>query len=179
MTDKEFDEFIVDRRKSGLVLGLDSMKHLLKKLGNPESKLKFVHVAGTNGKGSISSFIANILADGGYKTGKYTSPEVVTYREKIQINGKNITKKAMYEGMEIIREIVKDTPDNIKPTLFEVETALAFWYFEKNKCDIAIIETGMGGIEDATNVITNTIVAVFATISYDHMAILGNTLEEI
>ena len=179
VTDKEFDEFIEERGKGGIVLGLDNIRILLEKMGNPQDKLRFVHVAGTNGKGSIVSYIAQILKCAGYKTGKYTSPAVVEYREKIQINEKNISKKMLYEGMELIKSIVDKMQENEKPTVFEIETALAFWYFEKSKCDIVVVETGMGGRDDATNVIKNTLVSVFARISYDHMAILGDTLSEI
>ena len=177
MTDKELDQFIEENGKRGSIMGLQPIKALLEKMGNPEKKLKFIHIAGTNGKGSILAYTSNILTKAGYKTGRYLSPVISEYREKIQINGKFITKKGLKEGFSLIRDIVENMQD--KPTLFEMETALAFWYFEKNACDIVVLETGLGGALDATNVIEAPLVAAFASISMDHMAYLGDSLDKI
>lgn len=177
MTSKEFDEYIESISVRGSILGLDNEKKLLARLGNPEKKLKFVHIAGTNGKGSILAFTSSIIKAAGYKVGRYISPVICEYREKIQVNEKPISKAKLLEGMELMKSIT-DTMD-VKPTIFEVETALAFWYFEKMNCDIVVLETGLGGRDDATNVIENTLVSAFASISMDHMAILGKTIEAI
>lgn len=177
MTNKELDDYIESLSQKGSVLGLDTEKELLSLMGNPEKNLKFVHIAGTNGKGSTLAFISTILKCANYKVGRYISPVICEYREKIQVNGKMITQKALLEGMEYIKSFTDQM--EIKPTIFEVETALSFWYFEKMKCDIVVLETGLGGRDDATNVIQNTVVCALTSISRDHMAILGNTLEEI
>lgn len=181
MTDKEFDLYIDKINVRGIVPGLTSIQGLLERMGRPDKKLKYVHIAGTNGKGSLSSYTANILKAAGYKTGLYTSPCICDYREKIQVNNKMITKKALYEGMEYIKGITDaiESEGIPCPTLFEVETALAFWYFEKMNCDIVVLECGLGGEEDATNIIDAPLVAGFASISMDHMKILGDTVEKI
>lgn len=177
MTEKECNEYIESLNVKGSILGLERMAELLKRLGNPEEKLKFIHIAGTNGKGSILAFTSTILKNAGYRVGRYISPVICDYREKIQINGRMITKKALYEGMSVLKAVTDEMDD--KPTIFEVETALAFWYFAANNCDIVTLETGLGGRDDATNVIKNTLVCAFASISLDHMAILGKTVTEI
>jgi len=174
-------EYIESTKAYGIVPGLDSIKELCKRLGNPQDKLKFVHIAGTNGKGSTLSFLSNILRCAGYRVGRYSSPSVFDYRERIQIGRRSITKTALCEGMELIKGICAEmtTAGLHHPTPFEIETALAFWYFEKMECDIVVLETGMGGLEDATNLITTTQVAVLASISMDHMQYLGKSLEQI
>lgn len=177
MTSKELEDYIDSLSKKGSVLGLNRMQELLQKMNNPEKQLRFVHIAGTNGKGSVLAFTSTILKEAGYKVGRYISPVIKEYREKIQINGRPITNKALLEGMEYIKSITDSMEE--APTIFEVETVLAFWYFAKNDCDIVVLETGLGGQDDATNVIENALVCAFASISMDHMAILGNTLEEI
>lgn len=181
MTKKQLDDFIEQLNERGICLGLDSIGVLLDKLGNPQKDIDFVHIAGTNGKGSILAYVSTVLKEAGYKVGRYISPVIVDYREKIQVNEKYITKKALYEGMELISDILhsKDYEDKQWPTLFEVETALAFWYFKQCKCDIVVLETGLGGAEDATNIIDHSLVDVFASISRDHMRLLGNTVEDI
>lgn len=165
----------------GIVPGLDSIRELCRRLGNLQDQLKFVHIAGTNGKGSTLAYISNILQAAGYRVGKYISPVIIDYCEKIQIGKQKITHKDLCDGLEIIREhceaMVQDGFHH--PTPFEIETALAFWYFRKKQCDIVVLETGMGGREDATNLITTTQVAVLASIGMDHMKFLGNSLEEI
>ncbi|MCR5209819.1 MAG: bifunctional folylpolyglutamate synthase/dihydrofolate synthase [Lachnospiraceae bacterium] len=181
MTEKEAELFIEETAKLGSVMGLDTMRELLKRIGNPEKDLKTVHIAGTNGKGSVLAYVSAILKAAGYKTGRYFSPSLGKEFEKIQINGKAITSKTVSEGLEIIKQASEEMKEDglPVPTLFEVETALAFWYFSREKCDIAVIECGLGGETDATNVIPAPLVCVFAHIDEDHKAILGNTIEEI
>lgn len=181
MTEKEFNEYIEYIGKTGIVLGLGPITQLLEKMGNPQDDLKFVHIAGTNGKGSILAFTSSILKSAGYRVGRYLSPVITQYREKIQVNEKMISKNDLFMGMEYIKGILDEMEKeggNL-PTLFEVETALAFWYFKKKGCDIVVLECGMGGATDATNVIKNTLVCAFASISFDHKSILGNTLSSI
>lgn len=174
-------DYIESIQSYGIVPGLDSIIELCRLIGNPQERLKFVHIAGTNGKGSALAYISAILKAAGYRVGRYISPTIFEYRERIQVNGRNITKDALCEGVELIKEacdkmIEKGMPH---PTPFEVETALGFWYFEKQGCDIVVLETGMGGLSDATNLIQNTEVAVLASISMDHMKFLGDSLEAI
>ena len=168
------------RLRFGSVLGLERISMLLEKLGNPQKKLKFVHVAGTNGKGTTCTYISTILCESGYKTGLYTSPYVVDFRERFQINGEMITEEELIQQVEKvapIADLVSVDGENI--TEFEFITALALnWYAEKN-CDIVVLEVGLGGRFDATNVIDCPLSAVIAAISLDHTAILGDTTEEI
>ena len=165
----------------GSILGLSVMEELLDRLGHPERDLKVIHVAGTNGKGSISSFIAGALMANGYKVGRYISPSVLDYREKIQVNGTYIPKTKVAEYLSSLFEIGKEmAADGFHhPTAFELETAMAFLYLRDKKVDFAIIEVGMGGKDDATNVIPTPLLAVIASISLDHVGLIGNTLEEI
>ena len=181
MTYKEARVYLDEMSKYGSVLGLDTIRGLLRELGNPQDDLKFIHIAGTNGKGSVLAYTSMILSKAGYKTGRYVSPTVISYLEKIQIDGKWISESEFAEIMEEIKEAIdrlvcKGEP---VPTVFEVETAMAFLYFKKQKCDLVVLETGLGGETDATNVIKNTVCAVFATISVDHLGVIGDTLEEI
>lgn len=181
MNEKETMEYIEELKQYGSVPGLDNIRNLCAKAGNPQEELRFIHIAGTNGKGSVLAFVSEILKCAGYRVGRYLSPSVMDYREKIQVNGRMITKKALAEGMTLLRgyceELVREGKNH--PTVFEVETALAFWYFQQQKCDIVVLETGLGGELDATNIVTDTLVSVFTPISMDHMGILGRTLPEI
>ncbi len=174
-------EYIVECNKLGSRPGLDSIRELCKRLGNPQDDLKFIHVAGTNGKGSILAYISTTLSLAGLKVGRYISPTIVDYRERFQINGKMISKAKCGEYIEVVKEacdeMVKDSLPH--PTAFEMETALAFLYFKDNNCDIVLLETGMGGRLDATNIVKTTVMEVFAHIDYDHMQFLGETLKEI
>ncbi len=154
---------------------LDRMNKLMDLLGNPQQSFPSVHVAGTKGKGSTSSFIASAVQAAGYKVGLYTSPHLVEFQERITINGQWISKEdlvALTDELRPLTEVVKDT------TTFELTTALAFLYFKQQKVDLAVLEVGLGGRLDATNVV-DPIVSVITPISYDHMAVLGNTLTEI
>lgn len=181
MNYQEAMEYMEKVGSYGIVPGLDSIKELCRRLGNPQDDLKFVHIAGTNGKGSTLAYISNILQAAGYRVGKYISPVIIEYCEKIQIGKQKISHKDLCEGLEIIRKHCDDMVEEgfHHPTPFEIETALAFRYFKEKKCDIVVLETGMGGREDATNLITTTQVAVLASIGMDHMKFLGNSLEEI
>lgn len=165
----------------GSVPGLASITRLCEKLDNPQDALRFVHIAGTNGKGSLLCFTSTILQKAGYRTGRFLSPELFEYREKIQVNGRMISKKALCTYMTKIKKLCDQLTEEgwPHPTLFEIETALAFCYFKEKKCDMVVLETGMGGELDATNIIKNTLVAAFTSISHDHMAFLGDTLKEI
>ncbi|MEE1085564.1 MAG: folylpolyglutamate synthase/dihydrofolate synthase family protein [Schaedlerella sp.] len=181
MTYKEARVYLDNVSKYGSVLGLDTIRNLLNELGNPQDELKFIHIAGTNGKGSTLSFISTILSEAGYKTGKYSSPAVMSYLEMIQVNGEWISEEDFAELVEKVKRAIArmETKGQNSPTIFEVETAIAFLYFNKKQCDYVVLETGLGGDEDATNVVGNTKAAVFAPISKDHMGILGDTVEEI
>ena len=143
-------------------------------IGNPQEKYKTIHVAGTNGKGSTSHMLAAILQEAGYKTGLYTSPHIKDFRERIRVNGEKISEKFVVNFTERNIAIAKE----IEPSFFEMTVAMAFEYFEEKKVDFAVIETGLGGLLDSTNIIT-PILSVITNIGYDHQNILGNTLEEI
>lgn len=165
----------------GSVLGLESIKALLDVLGNPQEQVKVIHVAGTNGKGSTIAFMASVLKEAGYKVGKYTSPVVFEYLEKYQIDNENISEEKFAKLVAKVKEkleILNDTK-GIWPTIFEVETAMAFEYFKDEGCDIVLLETGMGGDMDATNVCSKVLASVLVSISLDHTGFLGDTIEEI
>lgn len=181
MTETELYKYIEELSQRGSVLGLTPVKELAKRMGEPEKDLKILHLAGTNGKGSILAYVSTILQTCGYRVGRYISPVLTEYREKIQVNEKFITKKALCEGMEEIKSCIESMEQEglPLPTIFEVETVLAFWYFKKKHCDFVVLETGLGGEEDATNYISSSLMSIFASISMDHMGILGNTLSEI
>lgn len=153
---------------------LDNTIAICKLLGNPENKFKAIHVAGTNGKGSTSHMLASVLQSAGYKTGLYTSPHLKDFRERIKINGEMIPQQYV---VDFVAKYKNDF-EQIKPSFFEMTVGLAFDYFVKEQVDIAIIEVGLGGRLDSTNVITPEL-SVITNISFDHMALLGNTLEKI
>ena len=172
---------IEELKKRGSVPGLDALEGLLEELGHPENNLKIVHIAGTNGKGSIFAYLSSILIAAGFKVGRYISPTISCYEERFQINGKYITKDKLARLYNIVEEAMKreEEKTGLKPTLFEVETAISFLYFKEEEVDYALIEVGMGGRMDATNVIRHPELTVISSISYDHQAFLGDTLEEI
>lgn len=181
-------DYIKITEQYGSVLGLKSMKELLNRLSNPQNELKFVHIAGTNGKGSVSSYVATILAAAGYKVGRYISPVIFTYCERIQICEKHRSIYGSYieeDKVAYYMEKVKEAAECMvlegypHPTVFEIETALSFLYFLDKKCHVVVLEAGLGGRLDATNVTTTTICSVLTSISMDHMDMLGNTLEDI
>ena len=181
MSYQETMEYVDRLQVYGSVPGLTNIRNLCEKLGDPQKDLKFVHIAGTNGKGSVLCLVSEVLKEAGYVTGRYVSPTIFDYRERIQINGRMITKKDLCTYMTKLKEICAQLTAEGKPhpTPFEIETALAFLYFKEKNCDIVVLETGMGGKLDATNIIENTLVSVFVSISLDHMKFLGNTLTEI
>ncbi len=162
-------------------LGLDSISYLCEKLNNPQDKLRFIHIAGTNGKGSTGAYIASILKEAGYRVGHFSSPAVFSREEIIKVNNRNISKKDYDEGMAMIDGLCKEIQDegHPVPTEFERQTALCFWYYVNRKCDIVVLECGMGGRTDATNIVSNTLVSVFTAISLDHTDYLGKTISEI
>ena len=157
--------------------GLSRTEELLAKLGNPERDMKFIHVAGTNGKGSTCSMLDSVLREAGYKVGLYTSPYIVRFNERMQINGEPISDSELAELVEIIKPIAEGMED--KPTEFEIITALAFLYFKRNACDVVVLEVGMGGRLDSTNVIESPLVSVITGIALDHTGVLGTTVKEI
>ncbi len=159
---------------------LDAMRFFMDKLNHPEKELKFIHIAGTNGKGAVTEMISNILLNSGYKIGKFMSPHLIRYNERIQINNKEITNKEMEEIIIKLDPLVKEYNSKGKGnvTLFELETTMAILYFANKKCDIVVLEVGLGGLYDCTNIVY-PIVSIITSIGYDHMKFLGNTLEEI
>lgn len=159
---------------------LDAIKYFMEQLEHPEKKLKIVHVAGTNGKGSVCEMLSTVLEKEGYKVGLFMSPHIVKFNERIRINHKEILDEELEELTKIMEPIVTkyNQTHEVHVTLFEIETAMALLYFVKNGCDIVVLETGLGGLVDCTNIV-NPILSIITSIGYDHMDILGNTLEEI
>lgn len=189
MTYKEAVEFVAKADDNAGEMGLEAIEILLKELGNPEEELTVIHVGGTNGKGSVSAYIAFILAAAGYKVGRYISPTIRQYRERIQcLEWKEEKPDISYiseqsfvtetEKLNIAYEKIKQTHNSL-PSAFELETALSFLYFKDCHCDVVMLEVGMGGKRDATNIIPNSACTVFTSISMDHMNVLGNSLSEI
>lgn len=174
---EEATRILTSREKFYICLGLDRIAKVLNLMGNPQEKLRIIHIAGTNGKGSVSKMLSEILSYSGYKTGLYTSPHIIDYTERIQINGIPVSKD---DFSELIPDICRLAENNdIYLTEFEVLTAAMFKYFEQQKTDICVIETGLGGRLDATNIISSNILSVITSISLDHTDRLGNTIEEI
>ena len=157
--------------------GLERIEKLCASLGNPEKKLKFVHVAGTNGKGSFCSMLDSVLRSAGYKVGLYTSPYIKLFNERMRVNGENISNETLARITERVRPVADSMED--KPTEFELITAIAFLYFAEENCDVVVLEAGMGGRLDSTNVIDTSILSVITGISLDHTAFLGDTVEKI
>ena len=157
--------------------GLERIGELCERLGHPQKKLKFIHVAGTNGKGSTSAMLDSILRESGYKVGLYTSPYIRVFNERMRINGENIADAELAELTEYIKPIADQMTDS--PTEFELITALAFEYFARNNCDIVVLEAGMGGRLDSTNIIDTSVLSIITGIALDHTAFLGDTVEKI
>ena len=166
------------RSQKGIVLGLDTMRHLMAKLNNPQDKVKFIQVAGTNGKGSTAAYLTSILLEAGIKVGRYTSPAVFSSTEQYFACGSCISESEYAKGVTAVAEAAASL-DGETPTAFEQETALAFWYFAKKGCELAILEAGLGGDMDATNIVTTTVCSIITSISIDHCRILGNKISEI
>lgn len=159
---------------------LKAMEYFMEELGHPEKKLKIIHIAGTNGKGSTTEMLANILTKNGYKVGKYISPHLIKYNERISVNGQDITDKEMENIIEKLKDKIEkyNKMSSTKVTLFELLTTMALYYFKEKDCDFVVLETGLGGLYDCTNIVW-PLVSIITSISYDHMAILGQTLREI
>ena len=174
-------EYIEECGKSGIVPGLDSIRELLRRLGNPQDKLRFIHIAGTNGKGSTLATLSSILRESRIKVGMYISPTICDYLERFRIGGRNLGRKAFCKYLEAVKETADSmTAEGLPaPTAFEVETALAFLAFLDKKADLVLLECGMGGLLDATNVIDSALISVFAHIDMDHEAFLGPDLKSI
>ncbi len=180
MNVNEAIDYIHSLSKFGKKSGLDNIRILLDKMGNPQNDLKFVHIAGTNGKGSIARFISEALINAGLKVGLYTSPYIEVFNERIQINNENIPDDDLVEMVELIKEKVDDINEqDYYPIEFEVITAIGMEYFKRQKCDIVILETGLGGRLDCTNIIDKPLVCVIGAIGYDHTQFLGEKLDEI
>ena len=161
----------------GSIPGLSRTQNLLDLMGNPQNDLKYVHIAGTNGKGSTASMTANILQKAGYRVGLYTSPYIYRFNERMQVNGEPISDKELVDITAWVRPLAQSMEES--PTEFELVSCIAFEYFKRNACDIVVLEVGMGGALDSTNVIAAPEVAVITNIGLDHTEVLGNTVEEI
>ncbi|MBR1779511.1 MAG: bifunctional folylpolyglutamate synthase/dihydrofolate synthase [Clostridia bacterium] len=180
MTYEEVKERILSRQKLGIKAGLERIVKLLSLLNNPQNELKFIHVAGTNGKGSVCYMLSSILTKSHYRTGLFISPAVVSFRERMQIDGKMIAKDELISLYEEIKPYVDLLDLQGEPlTVFELLCAMAFLWFRQKKCHVVVLETGLGGRLDATNVIARPLASVITSVSFDHMDILGNTIAQI
>lgn len=178
---KEALRYIEQLNSKGISLGLGRIEELLGLLGNPQEGLRYIHVAGTNGKGSVCAFLDCVLRLAGLRVGRYISPTLYEYRERIQVNGEYISETALANLLTKIQQAcVRMTEAGLGcPTVFEVETALAFLYFQEQHCDYVLLEVGMGGRLDSTNVIQQPVLSIITTISFDHTRMLGTTLAAI
>ena len=177
MNVNEAIEYIHSVYWKGSIYGLSRIQALLEKLGNPQDSLKYVHIAGTNGKGSTAAMTASILRKAGYRTGLYTSPYIYCFNERMQVDGEQISDEDLVAITEYVKPFVEEMSE--KPTEFELVCAIAFEYFKRKQCDIVVLEVGLGGEFDATNIIKVPEVAVVTNIGLDHTDVLGNTVEEI
>lgn len=176
MNFNECMEFVNSYSKSGKpVTDLSRAENLMRLVGNPQNRLDFIHVAGTNGKGSTVEYISNALIYSGYRVGQFTSPFVLHYTDRIRINGREIDEKSFCEICEFIKDRIDDQPYS----QFEITMAIAMWWFDMEFCDIVLLEAGIGGLLDCTNIIEPPILSVITSISLDHTAILGDTVEKI
>ena len=176
-TYKDALNLLTSQGKFRIKLGLERISKILNLLGNPQKKLKCVHVAGTNGKGSVCAMLSTILTEAGYKTGLFTSPHIFKYTERIKIDGNEISDDIFAEKIFKIQDLAKQ--NEIDLTEFEILTAVMFEYFVENGVDITVIEVGLGGRYDSTNVIENPICSIITTIDFDHTERLGDTIEKI
>lgn len=177
MTAVDAIKFIHENAFQGSKPGLSRTQELLSKMGSPQNNLQFVHVAGTNGKGSVSAMISNILRVGGYKTGLYTSPFIMDFSERMQVNGFPISGDELADITAFCAPLAVLMKD--KPTEFELTTAIAMEFFKRNSCDVVVLETGMGGRLDSTNIIDSPLCSVITNIGLDHTRELGDTVEKI
>ena len=184
---KQAVDYIKNIERAGSDYGIERMRELLTLLSDPDDNLKFVHVAGTNGKGSVTAYLTSVLKEAGYKVGTYNSPSVFCYNERWLIDGKPLEDKDVAHYLTIVRETIENEQnlraafglDKFQPTAFEIETAVAFLAFYEKECDVCVLETGLGGRWDATNVIRKKELAIITPIGLDHCQILGNTLGQI
>lgn len=184
---QEAIDYIKNIERSGSDYGIERMRELLDLLGAPDRHLKFVHIAGTNGKGSVSAYLTSILKEAGYKVGTYNSPSVFCYNERWLINGNPLSNEDVAKYLTVVKECIQSEQilrqafdiGEFKPTAFEQETAVAMLAFFDKECDICVLETGLGGRWDATNAIDDKVLSIVTPIGLDHCALLGNTLGEI
>lgn len=167
--------------KKGTVLGLEPIRILCDLLGNPQDKINVIHITGTNGKGSILAYLESMFIEGGYKVGKYSSPTLFSYLERFKMNKEDMKEEEFAESFTKVFRCLEQMKKNDAPmpTAFEVETAIAFDYFYEKKVDVVLLETGMGGTLDATNIVKRPVCTVIASVSMDHMAFLGDTIKKI
>lgn len=178
-TQEDAVQWLAGFEKYGWVFGLDRISTLMERLGNPQKELKVVHVAGTNGKGSVCKFISSILQQAGYTVGLYMSPHVERFAERIVVNGTEISDDELVALVDRVRPLVEDMKkENNTPTFFEIVTALAFVYFQQCRVDFSVVEVGLGGRLDATNIVT-PLVSIITNISLEHTDILGDSIEKI
>lgn len=181
MTYSETIDYLLGIRLFGQSLGLETMRRLLRMMGDPQDSLRFIHIAGTNGKGSVAAMTQAVLSEAGYQIGLYTSPHLVSFRERFQINGQMIPEADVVRLVEQIKPLLEPVaahPECRQATFFEIVTAMALQYFHEQKVDVVVWETGLGGRLDATNVVT-PLVSVITNIAFDHMQYLGETLPQI
>lgn len=174
-------QFIGGTKKFGAKAGLEKPRRLMELLGNPQDSLRFVHIAGTNGKGSTAAFLSEILVRSGYKTGLFTSPFLYEFNERMRINGENISDEALCRVIDRVKRAADqmEADGGEYPTEFELVTAAAFCYFAEEQCDIVVLEVGLGGRFDATNIIKTPLVSVITSLSLDHTQYLGDTIRQI
>ncbi|MCR4689737.1 MAG: bifunctional folylpolyglutamate synthase/dihydrofolate synthase [Lachnospiraceae bacterium] len=181
MTEKEFREYQEGLLKLGRVPGLEATRELCRRVGDPQKDLRFIHVAGTNGKGSVCAYLESVLLAAGFPVGRYSSPTITDYRERFLCKGKMIARSLLYELTEQVKEAAEGMEKEglSHPTAFECETVVGFLFWKKKKCDPVILECGMGGLLDATNVIPPPLLTILTSIGMDHEAFLGDTIEQI
>lgn len=173
-------DYIINLRHRSEIKGLNRMRRFMGLLGNPQDKLSYIHITGTNGKGSTTAMLNSILTCAGYKAGMFISPYVLEFRERIQIGGKMIPKDDLVRIVSAIKPVIDQMyQEGDGPVQFEVVTAIGFVYFAEQKCDVVCLEVGIGGLRDSTNIIQEPLAAVIANIGFDHTNMLGNTLEAI
>ena len=177
-TEKECIEYIHSAGRFGKKAGLCNIRALLNTLGNPHRGLKCIHVAGTNGKGSVSCMLMNILKESGFKVGMNTSPYIEVFNERLTINGVNIPADKLVRYTNMVADAIAKL-NNVHPIEFEIITAIGFLYFKEENCDYCVIECGIGGTLDSTNVIENPVLCIITRLGFDHTEILGDTMEEI
>ena len=176
MTRHEALAFVEGFSRSGKpVKDLSRIAGLMHRLGDPQDSLQFIHIAGTNGKGSVAEYLTNILRRSGYRTGTFTSPYILCYEDRIRLNGENIPEAALCRACEQVKAAAGEEGFS----QFEITFAMAMLYFAEAGAEVVVLEAGLGGLLDCTNIIKQPLCSVITSVSYDHMAILGNTIEEI